>query len=307
MARSGSLTITMSPPDRADPTPPGPVDSGDGAPGEAPITDGRLLRRQRNRDAVVEALLDLYADGNLRPSTEEIAARSGLSPRSLFRYFDDVEDLTRTAMNRQLERALPLLPIDAEPEAELTVKVGALVDQRFRLFDLVRATAATVSRLRSPFQPVLADQADPATGSTSDPRSRTLFAPELAAMGEPVGFEMLAAADILTSFESYQLLVGHRALEQRAGEVGHAPGPRRPSSVHPVEARRSIDVPPPHGPAATMSGYWPGPWSCEDGGSRATAGPGRRRSGWRWAPGARSRWCRAPAPAATMVVTRDPG
>ena len=212
MARSGSLTITMSPPDRADPTPPGPVDSGDGAPGEAPITDGRLLRRQRNRDAVVESLLDLYAEGNLRPSTEEIAARSGLSPRSLFRYFDDVEDLTRTAMNRQLERALPLLPIDAEPGAELTLKVGALVDQRFRLFDLF-GPAATISRLRSPFQPVLANQL---TLHRKYLRSqvRKLFAPELAAMGEPVGFEMLAAADIMASFESYQLLVGHRALEQ---------------------------------------------------------------------------------------------
>jgi hypothetical protein len=42
---------------------------------------------------------------------------------------------------------------------------------------------------------------------------RKLFAPELAAMGEPVGFEMLAAADIMASFESYQLLVEHRALE----------------------------------------------------------------------------------------------
>jgi AcrR family transcriptional regulator len=212
VARSGSLTITMSPPDRADPIPPGPVDSVDGAPGEAPITDGRLLRRQRNRDAVVESLLDLYAEGNLRPSTEEIAARSGLSPRSLFRYFDDVEDLTRTAMNRQLERALPLLPIDAGPEAELTVKVGALVDQRFRLFDLF-GPAATISRLRSPFQPVLANQL---TLHRKYLRSqvRKLFAPELAAMGEPVGFEILAAADIMASFESYQLLVEHRALEQ---------------------------------------------------------------------------------------------
>jgi AcrR family transcriptional regulator len=201
----------MSPPDRADPSPAGPADQAGGPVEEPPITDGRLLRRQRNRNAVVESLLDLYAEGNLRPSTEEIAARSGLSPRSLFRYFDDVEDLTRTAMNRQLERALPLLPIDAGPEAELTVKVGALVDQRFRLFDLF-GPAATISRLRSPFQPVLANQL---TLHRKYLRSqvRKLFAPELAAMGEPVGFEMLAAADIMASFESYQLLVEHRALE----------------------------------------------------------------------------------------------
>jgi AcrR family transcriptional regulator len=201
----------MSPPDRADPIPAGPADSAEGDTGRTPITDGRLLRRERNRNAVVESLLDLYAEGNLRPSTEEIASRSGLSARSLFRYFDDVEDLTRTAMNRQLERALPLLPIDVEPEAELSLKVGALVEQRFRLFDLF-GPAATISRLRSPFQPVLANQL---TLHRKYLRSqvRKLFAPELAAMGEPVGFETLAAADIMASFESYQLLVQHRALE----------------------------------------------------------------------------------------------
>ena len=57
-----------------DPAGPGPTDR----PGSG--TDGRQLRRRRNREAVVEALLDLYREGNLRPSTEEIAARSGLSP-----------------------------------------------------------------------------------------------------------------------------------------------------------------------------------------------------------------------------------
>ena len=120
-------------------------------------TDGRQLRRERNREAVVEALLDLYSDGDLRPSTEEIAARSGLSPRSLFRYFDDVDDLIRAAIARQEARAIPLVPIDATPDAPLEAKIAALVDQRFRLFHAV-GNAAAVSRLRSPFQPLLATE-----------------------------------------------------------------------------------------------------------------------------------------------------
>src|ERR1700676_3605848 len=98
------------------------------------VTDGRQLRRERNREAVVEALLDLYSEGNLNPSTEEIACRSGLSPRSLFRYFDDVDDLIRIAVDRQRTRAIPLVPIDASADAPLAVKVAALIDQRFRLF-----------------------------------------------------------------------------------------------------------------------------------------------------------------------------
>jgi AcrR family transcriptional regulator len=118
-------------------------------------TDGRQLRRERNREAVVEALLDLYRDGVLQPSSEEIAERSGLSPRSLFRYFDDVEDLIRAAIGRQQERVIPLIPIDAGPDAPLETKVTALVEQRFRLFETV-GNAAAVMRLRAPFQPLLA-------------------------------------------------------------------------------------------------------------------------------------------------------
>ena len=62
-----------------------------------------------NREAVVDALLDLYAEGNLRPGTDEIAERAGISPRSLFRYFEDADDLAGEAVARQLARALPLV------------------------------------------------------------------------------------------------------------------------------------------------------------------------------------------------------
>lgn len=171
---------------------------------ERDTTDGRQLRRLRNREAVVEALLDLYRDGNLRPSTEEIAARSGLSPRSLFRYFDDVNDLIRTAVARQEERALPLVLIEISADAPLEARVESLVGQRFRLYETV-GNAAAVSRLRAPFQPLLAAELQ---------RNRrflrgqllNLFGPELADLGQPTGASVLATVDILTSFESLQLL-----------------------------------------------------------------------------------------------------
>ena len=184
---------------QAEPTPPA-------------TTDGRQLRRERNREAVVEALLDLYAEGNLKPGTEEIAARSGLSPRSLFRYFEDVDDLVGTAIERQRERAIPLVPIDATPDAPLEVKAAALVDQRFRLFGAV-GNAAAVSRLRSPFQPLLADEL---TRNREFLRTQMeiLFAPELSALGPEAAVRALAAADVLASFESRHLLCDDQRLDQ---------------------------------------------------------------------------------------------
>jgi AcrR family transcriptional regulator len=178
-------------------------------PPAAATTDGRQLRRERNREAVVEALLDLYRDGVLQPSSEEIAERSGLSPRSLFRYFDDVEDLIRAAIGRQQERAIPLIPIDAGPDAPLETRVTALVEQRFRLFEAV-GNAAAVMRLRSHFQPVLA-AALARNRAYLRWQLATLLAPELAGLGE-ASDGALAAADVLTSFESRQLLLEDQGL-----------------------------------------------------------------------------------------------
>src|ERR1700689_3172887 len=105
------------------------------SPGADPAGDGRRLRRDRNRMAVVDALLDLYSEGNLRPSTAEIAERAGLSHRSLFRYFDDFDGLCREAIRRAEQRALPLLPIEVDRAAPLTDRIEALVAQRLRLFE----------------------------------------------------------------------------------------------------------------------------------------------------------------------------
>jgi AcrR family transcriptional regulator len=173
-------------------------------------TDGRQLRRERNRGAVVDALLDLYREGNLQPGTEEIAARSGLSPRSLFRYFEDVDDLIRTAIRHQEHRVLHLVPIDVGPDRPLAVRVEALVAQRFRLFEAV-GHAASVARLRSPFQPVLAEEVHQHRVFLRSQIS-ALFGPELSVMDKASGEAVLAAADVLTSFESCQLLLQAQSL-----------------------------------------------------------------------------------------------
>ncbi len=173
----------------------------DGAPAE---TDGRRLRRAVNREAVVDALLDLYSEGNLRPGTDEIAERAGISPRSLFRYFEDADDLAGEAVSRQLARALPLVQVDVGADAPLDQRVLALVRQRARLFGAV-GQAAQVCRLRAPFQPRLAETLAESRRFLRG-QVRSLFADEFRAMGDARAERALAAADVLCSFESYQLL-----------------------------------------------------------------------------------------------------
>lgn len=174
---------------------------GDGPP--ANVADGRRLRRDRNRQAVVHALLGLYHEGNLRPSSAEVALRAGLSPRSLFRYFDDVDDLCRAAVDRHIRRILPLNEIGASPGDPVPAKAAALAAQRVRLYEAI-GSVGVVSRLQAPFQPLVQDELSRVRQGWRR-QIAELFGPEIAALGAS-GDAMLAAADALCSFESYQLL-----------------------------------------------------------------------------------------------------
>lgn len=182
--------------------------------------DGRVFRSdsKRNRDAVVAALLSLYRDGVLAPGSAEIAERAGLSARSLFRYFADIDDLCRAAIDHQHAHVAPLLAVAAAPDAPLDVRIEALVEQRRRLFDAIGAVGI-VSRLRAPFQPTIAAELGRARSYLRH-QVRRLFAPELTQLGERRAGEVLAAIDVLCSFEAYQLLRHDQSLSRpRAAAV----------------------------------------------------------------------------------------
>jgi AcrR family transcriptional regulator len=182
------------------------------------VEDGRRIRRDRNRDAVVDAMISLYDEGNLAPSADDISDRAGLSARSLFRYFEDIDDLCRAAITHQLQRVRPTLNVSAEPDDALSVRIAAVVDQRLRMFDAI-GSVGHVSRLRAPFQPLVAAELRQARSFLRHQLERC-FAAELAAMPEHMSTSVLAIADVVCSFEAYQLLRQDQQLSQaRAGDA----------------------------------------------------------------------------------------
>jgi TetR/AcrR family transcriptional regulator, regulator of autoinduction and epiphytic fitness len=97
--------------------------------------DGRTERAERTRRALVDALLALLDEGELRPTAERIAARAGVSERSLFQHFPDREQLFEAVARQQYERVVPTLrPVDAS--LPLPDRIDAFVEQRARLYEL---------------------------------------------------------------------------------------------------------------------------------------------------------------------------
>lgn len=96
--------------------------------------DGRTVRAERTREALVGALLALLNEGRVRPTASEIAERAGVSERSVFQHFRDREALFEAVAREQYERVVPTIrPVDAS--LSLAERVDALVTQRCSMFE----------------------------------------------------------------------------------------------------------------------------------------------------------------------------
>jgi TetR/AcrR family transcriptional regulator, regulator of autoinduction and epiphytic fitness len=98
--------------------------------------DGRTVRAERTRQALVDALFGLLEEGELRPTAERIAERAGVSERSVFQHFRDRDALVEAVSRQQYERVIREVdPVDASlPLAE---RLDAFVTQRARLLEQV--------------------------------------------------------------------------------------------------------------------------------------------------------------------------
>jgi AcrR family transcriptional regulator len=176
---------------------------------ESPRLDGRRARREQNVDAVVDAMLDLLGEGNLRPGAAAVAERSGVSLRSVFRYFDDMDALTDRAMARQMERSAPLFDL-LDNKGDLTERAQRLAAHRVHQHQEL-APFARVAMLRSGRFPAVAE----GLATRRDALRRqveALFAAELDVLARRERDETLGALEAVSSFEVVDQLRTHRGL-----------------------------------------------------------------------------------------------
>jgi AcrR family transcriptional regulator len=177
---------------------------------ESSDLDGRRARRGRNREAVVDALLSYFREGELNPSVAAVAERSGVSLRSVFRYFDDLDEMGRIAILRHTENIRHLFELPGVGTGSRKKRIDDLVAQRIALYEEV-APVARASMLRAPFQPVIAEGLARRRLFLREQVERQ-FAPELEMIPIAERFAVAAAIDILTSFEGLESMRADRNL-----------------------------------------------------------------------------------------------
>jgi AcrR family transcriptional regulator len=172
--------------------------------------DGRTARRGRNSDAVLDTVHEMFVEGNFSPSVEDVAARSGVSLRSVYRYFEDTEALLHLAIERRIALVGELYALDNLGEGTLADRVLALVNQRLVIHSKLAPTVRA-AMLRAPFSPQIAEQVNQRRDLLAAQVSAQ-FAAEIAALSASRAEELVACIDALCSFDTMEELRVRRGM-----------------------------------------------------------------------------------------------
>jgi AcrR family transcriptional regulator len=159
------------------------------------------MRRTRNRTSVINALLAMIREGDLRPAASEIADRAGVSHRSIFRYFDDLDDLVRTTITQAFNEVGALSAIPDIGEGDLTDRVTRFIDARLKLLEFVDRPMQ-LARARANSIPSI-DQQLASIADFLRAQIHDHFAPELEVLDDDVRVAVVDAILVLTSYEGY--------------------------------------------------------------------------------------------------------
>ncbi|MGB0111907.1 MAG: TetR/AcrR family transcriptional regulator [Ilumatobacteraceae bacterium] len=175
--------------------------------------DGRRLRRSRNRAAVVEAMVALINEGNFSPSAPDIAERAGVSHRSIFRYFDDLDDLSRTSIEHAFIQAERVGRLEDVGTGTLAERIESLVDARLQLFAYIDAPMQ-VARMKAPTVPTI-DATIGLIARGGRVQIARHFAPELDGRCGDEAELLTDAILVATSYDAYTI---HRRLLESSQE-----------------------------------------------------------------------------------------
>jgi AcrR family transcriptional regulator len=165
-----------------------------------PRIDGRSARGERTRTAVATALLALLEEGYLRPTSAEVAERAGVSLRSVFQHFEDMESLYAAVAEAQMERLGHFISQQA-PKGTLGSRLTAFVERRSQLLETV-TPVRRAAILQEPFSQALARRLRWAHDIARDELERT-FAPELATLPAGKRADAVWALDVATNWSAW--------------------------------------------------------------------------------------------------------
>jgi AcrR family transcriptional regulator len=167
-------------------------------------SDGRVANRLRNREHVIDTFIELVKEGK-DGTLEQVIERSGVARRSIYRYFDDLSDLSMKVLRRVVAAAAVEAQLPNPGVGPLPERIATFAAMRLQTLAATHAFEL-LARNRAGAND---DVQDGLAFITKLMRLQlnSQFEPELTEMdGEPRE-RLLDTIILLTSFEGYDLLV----------------------------------------------------------------------------------------------------
>lgn len=172
------------------------------------MVDGRRLRSERSRNAIIAAAVELMEEGVLVATAQQISDRAGVGIRSFFRHFDDMEALA-TAVDKQMGDSWSNLFVGGDRDGSLEERVQHAVelhaDAYEQIWNIILSTAAQRWRYE-----ILRKNYARATRRLRKDLDDWL--PELKAISR----EDREAVDAIASFEMWHRLREHQGLSKKS-------------------------------------------------------------------------------------------
>lgn len=114
--------------------------------------DGRMLRGERSRQQIVDALFKLIRAGEMNPGAAQVAEAANVSLRTVFRHFEEMDSL-RMEMTTQMEAEIrPILQEPFESD-DWRGRLSELIARRARIYEYVMPVkvAASLRRFSSSY------------------------------------------------------------------------------------------------------------------------------------------------------------
>jgi len=154
-------------------------------------------------------VLSLIAEGDLRPTAPRIAERAGVSLRSVFQHFSDLDALFAEAADREISRISGRVQT-IDPSGDIDQRVEAFLRQRARVLEQV-TPARRAALLQEATSPALVEIRDRLLALGRQEVERT-FAPELGGLPREERAELLEALDATTGWQMWEALRAHQRL-----------------------------------------------------------------------------------------------
>lgn len=161
---------------------------------------------------VLRGVLDLIEEGELNPTVPMVVERTGIPERSIFRYFDDIADLTMQAVALALGDLGEVDHLPHPGEGPVRARIDEMVELRLTILSKIHSLGR-VARLRAAAVRDIDIGLAVVNGLLRDQISRQ-FGPEVVEMDDRERETALDVATTLLSFEGYDALLRRSGVEQ---------------------------------------------------------------------------------------------